>query len=198
MTKTVEFFYDYGSPNCYLAWTQLPKLCTRYGAELIYKPVLLGGIFKAVGSDTPISVKPKGAWMFADIARYAKYYGVSFEENPYFIFNSLSAMRGAIWVKSEGCLEEYNEAMFDAAWIEKRNLGDGEEILAIAAAAGIDARALASAIQLPDIKQALIDETKLVVERGVFGAPTMFIDDVMHFGQDRLPWIERTLSAAND
>ena len=93
MTKKIEFFYDYGSPNCYLAWTQVPDLCVRYGAELLYKPILLGGVFKAVGNDTPINVKPKGKWMFDDIKRYAKYYGVPFEMNPHFIFNSLSAMR---------------------------------------------------------------------------------------------------------
>lgn len=194
MTKQVEFFYDYGSPNSYLAWTQLPNMCAYYGADLIYKPILLGGIFKAVGNDTPMSVKPKGAWMFDDIARYAKYYGVAFEMNPYFIFNSLSAMRGAIWARSKGSLEKYNEAMFKAAWVNGRDLNDTDEVQAIVSGAGLDGTALADAIQQADIKKALIDETNLAVERGVFGAPTMIVDGVMHFGQDRLPWIERALS----
>ena len=194
MTKRIEFFYDYGSPNCYLAWTQLPDLCARHGAELIYKPILLGGVFKAVGNDTPVNVKPKGKWMFDDIMRYAKYYGVPFEMNPYFIFNSLSAMRGAIWAQSEQRLTQYNQAMFEAAWVNGRNLGDPVELQKIVADAGLDATALADAIQSAEIKQALINETNLSVEKGVFGAPTMFVKGVMHFGQDRLPWIERALS----
>ena len=194
MTKKIEFFYDYASPNCYLAWTRLPGLCERYGAELIYRPILLGGIFKIVGNDTPINVKPKGVWMFDDIARYAEYYNVPFEMNPHFIFNSLSAMRGAIWAQSEGRLDDYNKAMFEAAWISGRNLGDKDEIQSTIANAGIDAAAFANAVQLADIKKALIDETNRAVERGAFGAPTMFIDNVMHFGQDRLAWIERALS----
>ena len=194
MMKKVEFFYDYASPNCYLAWTQLPDMCARFDAELIYKPVLLGGIFKAIGSTTPVSIKPKGAWMFDDIVRYAEYYCVSFEMNPHFIFNSLSAMRGAMWAESEGCLEPYNKAMFEAAWVHGKNLGDADSTQAIAAGAGLDAAVLADAIQLPDIKKALIDYTNQAVERGVFGAPTMFVEGVMHFGQDRLPWVERALS----
>ena len=194
MTKKIEFFYDYGSPNCYLAWTQLPGFCTRYDAELIHKPILLGGIFKDVGNDTPINVKPKGKWMFDDITRYAKYYCVPFEKNPHFIFNSLSAMRGATWAQSEGCIEQYNQAMFEAAWVNGRDLSDTDELKAIVSDAGLDATALANAIQSAEIKKALINETNLSVEKGVFGAPTMFVDSVMHFGQDRLPWIERALS----
>ena len=195
MTKKVEFFYDYASPNCYLAWTQLPSLCARYGAELVYKPVLLGGIFKIVGNDTPMNVQPKGVWMFDDIVRYAEYYNVPFEMNPHFIFNSLSAMRGAVWAESQGRLDDYNKAMFEAAWISGRNLGDAAEMQSIIADTGMDAVALADAIQSPDIKKALIEETNLAVERGTFGAPTMFVDSVMHFGQDRMPWIERALSS---
>ncbi|MDJ0957394.1 MAG: 2-hydroxychromene-2-carboxylate isomerase [Arenicellales bacterium] len=194
MTKKIEFFYDYGSPNCYLAWTQLPGLCTRYGAGLVYKPILLGGIFKAVGNETPVNVEPKGKWMFEDIVRYAKHYDVAFEMNPHFIFNSLSAMRGAVWAQSEGCIESYNRAMFEAAWVNGRNLGDADELRNIVSDVGLDATAFAGAIQSTEVKQALIDETNISVDKGVFGAPTMFVDGVMHFGQDRLPWIERALS----
>jgi 2-hydroxychromene-2-carboxylate isomerase len=192
--KKVEFLYDYASPNCYLAWTQLPDMCARFDAELIYMPIFLGGIFKTIGNTTPVSIKPKGAWMFDDISRYAKYYGVPFEMNPHFIFNSLPAMRGAVWAESEGCLENYNKAMFEAAWIDGKNVGDADGMQAIAKDAGIDAAVLANAIQFPDIKKTLLDYTNQAVERGVFGAPTIFVEGVMHFGQDRLPWVERALS----
>ena len=192
--KKVEFFYDYASPNCYLAWTQLSDLCTRHNSELVLKPILLGGVFKAVGNQTPVNVKPKGIWMFDDISRYAKYYDVPFNMNPHFIFNSLPAMRGAIWALSTGNLEPYDHAMFEAAWVQGRNLGDPEELEVIVKEAGLDAAAMSAAIQRPELKKELIDQTNDAVERGVFGAPTMVVEGVMHFGQDRLPWIERALS----
>lgn len=192
--KTVEFLYDYASPASYLAWTQLPGLCVRHGAELVRLPVFAGGIFKAVGNNSPVNVKPKGVWMFDDLGRYARHYGVPFEKNPHFMFNSLAAMRGAMWARSQGRLADYDRAMFEAAWVTGRNIGAVEELKAIIADAGIDADAMLDAIQQADVKQTLVDETGRAVERGAFGVPTMFVDGVMHFGQDRLTWVERALS----
>ena len=99
MSKKVEFYYDYGSPASYLAWTQLPDLCKRHGATLVYQPVLIGGIFKITGNVSPVTVPPKGAWFFDDAQRYAAFYGVPFLKNPYFIINSLPLMRGAMWAE---------------------------------------------------------------------------------------------------
>lgn len=195
MSKQVEFYYDYGSPTTYLAWTQLPAICERYGAELIYRPMLLGGVFKATGNATPVQIKAKGAWMFADIARHAAHYGVPFEMNPHFIINTLAIMRGAIWAQAAGCLEDYNGAMFEAVWVNQRNLAEPAEISAVMADCGLDAEAMREAIQQPDIKTALIEATEAAVARGVFGAPTMFVGAEMHFGQDRLEWVARTLGA---
>ena len=110
MSKSVDFYYDFGSPAAYLAWTQLPGICAAAGAELNYRPVLLGGIFKATDNATPVAVKPKGAWMFGDLARFAARYGVSFNTNPHFIINTLPIMRGAMWAQETGCLEVYNTA----------------------------------------------------------------------------------------
>ena len=87
MRKQVDFYYDYGSPTAYLAWTQLPRLCREYNAELNYRPILLGGVFKATGNETPVRIKAKGDWMFTDIQRYADVYGVPFAHNPHFIMN---------------------------------------------------------------------------------------------------------------
>src|SRR4051794_39988311 len=92
-------------------------------------------------------------------------------------------------------LEAHNRALVEAAWVEGRSIGDAGELTAIAAAAGIEAPALTDAIQQPDVKKALIDETGRAVGQGAFGVPTMFVDGVMHFGQDRLVWVERALSS---
>jgi 2-hydroxychromene-2-carboxylate isomerase len=194
MNKQVDFYYDYGSPTAYLAWTQLPALCRKHAAELVCKPILLGGVFKATGNDTPVRIKAKGDWMFADIGRYANAYGVPFEHNPHFIMNTLAAMRGAIWAESAGCLDTYDRALFEAAWIKKRDIGDAGELSSVLTEADLDASAAAAAIQAPEIKTKLIDATNAAVERGVFGAPTMFVAGEMHFGQDRLQWVEEALA----
>lgn len=194
MSKTVDFYYDFGSPAAYLAWTQLPAMCERHGAEINYRPMLLGGLFKAVGNNTPIAVKAKGAWMMDDIPRFAKRYGVPYAMNPHFILNTLTIMRGAVWAQSTGVMEAYNKAMYEAVWINGRNMADVEEIIAVTSEAGLDAAALGEAVQQPEIKQGLIATTEEAAERGVFGAPTMFVGGVMHFGQDRLDWVEEALA----
>jgi 2-hydroxychromene-2-carboxylate isomerase len=196
MTQSVDFYYDFGSPAAYLAWTQIPAICAAAGATVNYRPVLLGGLFKATGNETPINVVPKGAWMFDDLARHAARYGAPFEMNPHFIINTLPIMRGAIWALETGCIEAYNKAMYEATWAHGRNTGDAAEIGAIVTEAGLDAAAMAEAIQTPEIKQGLIDITTEAVERGAFGAPTMFVHGEMHFGQDRIEWVREALSRA--
>ena len=196
MSKTVDFYYDFGSPAAYLAWTQLPAMCERHGAEINYRPMLLGGLFKAVGNNTPIAVKAKGAWMMEDIPRFAKRYGVPYAMNPHFILNTLTIMRGAVWAQATGVIEPYNKAMYEAVWVNGRNMADVEEIIAVTSEAGLDAAAMGEAIQQPEIKQSLISNTEEAAERGVFGAPTMFVGGVMHFGQDRLDWVEEALVRA--
>ncbi len=196
MGSSVDFYYDFGSPTAYLAWTQLPGICAGAGATLNYRPVLLGGVFKATENTTPVSIKPKGAWMFDDIARFAERYGVPFAMNPYFIINTLAIMRGAAWALETGCIEAYNKAMYEATWVNGRNTADVDEIGVIMGEAGLDGAAMAEAIQTPEVKQRLIDTTNEAVERGAFGAPTMFVNGEMHFGQDRLDWVREALQKA--
>lgn len=195
MSKRIEFYYDYGSPASYLAWTQLPAICARHGASVVYEPMLLGGVFKAIGSNTPVAIKPKGEWMLKDLARHAQRYDVPFAMNPHFIINTLAIMRGAIWAKRAGEIEPYNTAMFEAVWVAGRDMANPDEIAAVVAEAGLDAAAMAEALQDPEIKQGLIAATEAAVARGIFGAPTMFVNGEMHFGQDRLDWVEAALAA---
>jgi len=196
MTKHVDFYYDFGSPTAYLAWTQLPAICARHNAQLNYQPILLGGVFKAVENTSPVTIKPKGEWLFADIIRFAERYGVPFEMNPYFILNTLGIMRGAIWAKQAGCIEPYNTAMYQAVWVNGRDMTNPDEIAAVVNEAGLDAGAMAEAVQSPEIKQGLIQATEASVARGLFGAPTMFVNGEMHFGQDRLEWVEAALAVS--
>ncbi len=195
MSNAVDFYYDYGSPTAYLAWTQLAKICAAQGAQLNAKPMLLGGVFKATGNSTPVTIEAKGKWLFQDVQRYADYYEVPFAMNPHFIVNTISAMRGAVWAQAANCLETYDKALFEATWVRGINTGDTDQLAQVLRDADLDADAMLAAIQTPDVKQGLISATEEAVARGVFGAPSMFVNDTLHFGQDRLQWIERTLQA---
>ncbi len=195
MTKTVEFYYDYGSPAAYLAWTQLPKICADHNAELVRRPILLGGVFKATGNQSPVMVEKKGTWMFGDLARHAEHYGVPFVVNPYFIINTLPLMRGAMWAREAGRLAEYDQVMFEAIWVNEKDMNDVAVIGEVLTQGGFDAAELVAAVQDANIKGQLIEATEEAVSKGLFGVPTMFVDDVMQFGQDRLEWVARALAA---
>lgn len=195
MSNDVYFYYDYGSPTAYLAWTQLPELCERHQANLHYKPVLLGGIFKATGNSTPVLIAPKGKWLFKDIERYAVRYGVPYQMNPHFVINSMTMMRGAMWAQNTGVLESYNKAMYEATWVNGLNMSEPDVIASVMNEAGLDAAAMQLAVADDSIKKQLIEATGDAVEQGVFGAPTMIVNGELHFGQDRLDWVERQLAA---
>lgn len=194
MPKQVDFYYDYGSPTAYLAWTQLPALCKRYEANLNYHPVLLGGVFKATGNSTPVLIEPKGKWLFRDIERHADHYGVPYKMNPFFIINSMTMMRGAVWAQNNGVLEVYNQAMYEATWVNGLNTSKPDVIASVMHEAKLDAVAMQQAVTDDAIKKQLIDATGDAVDRGVFGAPTMIVDGELYFGQDRLDWVERQLA----
>ena len=193
--NSVDFYYDFISPAAYLAYTQLPELCQRHNAQLNYKPMLLGGVFKATGITPPATVPSKLAWVQRDFARHAEHYGVPFMQNPHFIFNTISAMRGAIWAQQNDCIDTYNRAMYQAAWAEGKDLGNKDVMAEVLNQAGLDAAAILEAIAQPDCKTALIQATEAAVANGVFGAPTMIVNGELYFGQDRLDWVEKALAS---
>jgi 2-hydroxychromene-2-carboxylate isomerase len=189
----VTFYYDYGSPASYLAWTQLPALCARHGAAIDHRPILIGGLFKITGNRSPITVASKGAWFFKDMERFAERYGVTFRKNPHFIINSLPLMRGALWAEGEGRLDHYDRTMFEACWVDGRDLNDPAVIMATLRDSGFDADAIAAAIQTDSIKRRLIEVTQDAADQGIFGVPSMIVGGELHFGQDRLDWVESAL-----
>ncbi len=194
MTKTVDFYYDFISPASYFACMRLPALCERMGATLNYKPMLLGGVFKAIGNTAPVTLPAKWEWIKKDFERHACYYGISYQLNPHFIFSTVSAMRGAFWALSNGRIEAYNQAMFTAAWARGKDLSSKAVLHGVLSEAGFDVDEVLAAMAGPKNKTALLDATAAAVERGVFGAPTMIVDGDLIFGQDRLEWVERALA----
>jgi 2-hydroxychromene-2-carboxylate isomerase len=193
----LEFFFDFGSPTTYLAYTQLPKLCAEVGAALVCKPMLLGGVFKATGNASPVSVPAKGRWMGQDMARWAQRYRAPFVMNPHFPINTLTLMRGAVGLqlRRPDLLIGYMNAVFKGLWVQARDLGQPSEVAAVLAPLGLHADDFLALTADPEVKSALIANTEAAVARGVFGAPTFFVGNQMHFGQDRLDFVREALRA---
>jgi 2-hydroxychromene-2-carboxylate isomerase len=194
MSKSVEFYFDYGSPAAHIAFFELRKIVEAAGAAIQWRPILLGAVFKAIGSHSPVDIAPKGRWMMWDLANYARRYRVPFAHNPHFIINTLPLMRGALVAERRGELPCYSEAMFHAVWRDALNMGDPAVIAATLAKAGFDAAAYVAGVQEPAIKDALKTRTDDAVARGVFGTPTFFVGEKMWWGQDRLDWVRAALA----
>jgi 2-hydroxychromene-2-carboxylate isomerase len=195
--KTVEFFLDFGSPASYRAWTQLPAICRAAGATLVYRPMLLGGVFQATGNASPITVPAKGKYMLTDLARFAQRYGVPMRFNPHFPINTLALMRAAVGVQQRDPARfgDFVSAMFRAMWVDGRNMGDPQAVAEVLAGAGFDPQAVLALTTDPAVKEALKAATEEAVRRGAFGAPTMFVGAQMFFGQDRLDFVREALAS---
>jgi 2-hydroxychromene-2-carboxylate isomerase len=191
--KRVEFFFDFGSPTTYLAHTQMPVLAKRTGAEIVYRPMLLGGVFKATGNQSPAVIAAKSRWMDSDLKAFAKRYGVPYTRNPWFPINTMMLMRGAVAMQRAGRLTPYADAIFHAMWVEPQNMNDPQTIGGVLAKAGFEPKQMLAEIEKQEIKDALRANTDEAIARGVFGAPTFFVGDKMFFGQDRLDFVEEAL-----
>jgi len=195
MSKSVEFFFDVGSPTVYLAATQLSKIAGRHGATVLWRPFLLGGVFKATGNVSPATVPAKSRYMGDDLERFARRYEIPFLFNPFFPVNTLALMRGAVAYQQQGRLDQYIEAIFSAMWVTGKNMNEPTIVAEVLDTIGIEAQEFLVAIAAQDVKDKLKNNTEEAVKRGAFGAPTFFVGDEMFFGQDRLDFVEAALAA---
>lgn len=195
MSKSVQFLFDFGSPAAYLAWTQLPRLVADTGASVDYQPILLGGVFQASGNRAPITVPAKGRYLFQDLDRYARQYGVPLVMNPHFPINTITLMRidVALLEAGQAPLQAWRDAAFRAIWAEQRNLGDATVVAEVLGSVGLDAPAVLAMAAEPSVKESLRLRTQQAVDRGVFGAPTFFVGEAMFWGQDRLDFVRAAL-----
>lgn len=197
MNKTVDFYFDFGSPAAYLAWTQLPKLCADAAARIAWRPMLLGGVFQATGNRAPMMVPLKGKYLFIDLARFARRYDVPLRLNPNFPINTITLMRIAVGLqmRDEPRFEDYCAAMFRAIWVDAQNMNDPGVVAAVLAKGDFDAPALLALGAEQAVKDELKAVTQAAVDRGVFGAPTFFVADQMFWGQDRLDFVREALTS---
>ena len=198
MTKTVDFIFDFGSPNAYLAWKALAGIMQRTGARVNVIPCLLGGLFKLTGNQPPMvafgGVKGKLEYSRLEMDRFiAEHELTAFRLNPHFPVNTLLIMRGLIAARRLGVGDAYLEAVLSAMWEDGEKMDEPEAVVKVLDAAGLDAQAILAATQDPEVKAELVENTEASAGRGVFGIPTFFVGDEMYFGKDTLPQVEDAL-----
>jgi 2-hydroxychromene-2-carboxylate isomerase len=193
--KTFDFYFDFGSPAAYLAFTQLEKLQSETGSTAVYKPMLLGGVFQATGNHSPATIPAKGKYTFVDFSRYAKRYGVPYNMNPHFPINTLMLMRGAMGLQQTNSMQflAYCTAIFNAIWVDNLNMNDPATVGKVLYDKGFEPTALMALCGEQATKDALKVATEEAISRGVFGAPTFFVGEQMFWGQDRLDWVREAL-----
>jgi 2-hydroxychromene-2-carboxylate isomerase len=197
--QSVEFLFDFGSPNAYLSHEAIPAIEKRSGAKFIYVPVLLGGIFKATNNKSPAEtlagVKNKPEFMELETRRFVKRFSVApYVWNPFFPVNTLNLMRAAIAAQLEGVFEKYVEAAFHHMWREPKKMDDPQVAVRAFTESGLDGAKLLTRAQDADVKAKLIENTQRAVEQGAFGSPTFFVGNEMFFGKEQLRDVEELVS----
>jgi len=198
----VEFFYDYSSPWTYLAFTRIEELCRRHDAELVWRPILVGGIFNTVNPSVYEArqhpVPAKARYAAKDLHDWARCYGLVLKFPPtIFPVNSVKALRGALVALEHGCIGPYSERVFRAYFGEDRDISQDAVLRTIVADVGLDPQTWLAAIATPAYKDRIRANTDECVRRGGFGSPTMFVGDDMYFGNDRLVLVEHALRRAS-
>jgi 2-hydroxychromene-2-carboxylate isomerase len=197
----VIFYFDFGSPNAYLAHKVIPAIEARSGARFVYVPALLGGIFKATGNQSPAQayagIPLKLAYEGRETQRFVKKHAITdYARNPHFPVNTLQIMRGAVAAQRLGVFEAYVEAVYRAMWVEGLKMDDPAVIRQALEAAGLPAEQLIALMADADVKARLIANTEEAVAKGVFGSPSFLVGDELFFGKDRLRDVEEEVAAA--
>jgi 2-hydroxychromene-2-carboxylate isomerase len=200
MAKTVEFIFDFGSPNAYLAYGVLKDIAARTGAQVVLTPCLLGGLFKITGNQAPMTafggIQGKLAYEALETKRFvAKHKLDRYQFNPHFPVNTLLIMRGLVAARRLGVEQAYLDAVMAGMWERGLKMDDPQVVGTALSEAGLDAKAIIEATQEPEVKAELLANTERAAARGAFGIPTFFVGDEMFFGKERLGQVEEELAA---
>ena len=200
MTK-LEFHFDFGSPNAYLAHLVVPEVEARTGVKFEYVPILLGGVFKLTNNRSPAEklagIKNRLEYEQLEVRRFIRRHGITqFTWNPFFPVNTLLTMRGAVAAQLDGVFERYVDAVFKAMWAEPKKMDDPQVAAAALQQAGLDGPRLIARTQEAEVKERLLKTTEASVARGTFGSPTFFVGDEIFFGKDRLRDVEEEIARA--
>jgi 2-hydroxychromene-2-carboxylate isomerase len=197
----IEFHFDFGSPNAYLAHLVIPGIEERTGARFRYVPVLLGGVFKATNNVSPAvslaGIRNKPEYQRIETERFCERYGVAgYTPNPHFPVNTLQIMRGAVFAQSQDYFPRYVDEVYRHLWREAKKMDDPDVIRAALEESGLPVEEIMAGMNDPQVKATLIANTEASVNRGTFGSPTFFVGEEIYFGKDRLREVEEAIAAA--
>ena len=198
--SSVEFHFDFGSPNAYLSHLVIPTIEQRTGARFVYVPILLGGVFKMTGNRSPAEafagIRNKPEYERLETRRFVERYRLPrIPSNPFFPVNTVTIMRGAIAAQRLSIFERYVDEIYRHMWGDPKKLDDPAVLRAALVESDFDADALLALTQAQDVKDELFANTQRLVERGTFGSPTFFIEDEIFFGKDKLCDAEEAIAA---
>jgi len=200
--RTVEFHFDFGSPNAYLSHLVIPGIERRTGARFVYVPVLLGGVFKLTNNRSPAEslagIRNKPEYQRLETQRFLKRHGITrYAPNPFFPVNTLVLMRGAVAAQRLRVFVQYVDEIYRHMWAEPKKLDDPDVLRAALVESGLDATRILALVQQQDVKDELLANTQRSVERGTFGSPTFFVGEEIYFGKDRLRDVEEAIAAGD-
>lgn len=195
----LHFYFEFASPYAYFASLAVEDLCARHGLELVWKPVMLGAIFKHTGAKPLLLDGVRGQYAIMDIRRWAKRHDIPLALPTKTPTNSLKAARGLLYLRGQGSEDNsitasYVHGCFSAHWVEGLDLYDDDTLAGVVRGIGENVDAFFAAISRPELKQQLIDETEHARRRGVFGAPTFIYGDEMVWGNDRMGLLEQIIA----
>ncbi len=201
MAHTLEFVYDFCSPNAFMAHKMLPGLAESRAVPFVRVPVLLSAVFKATNNQNPFQAfaenRQKSAYLTHDLHRFARRRGISFHMSPHFPLNTKFAMRGAMYAMGKPWESRYVDAVFDAIWVHGQKVDDVNVLADVLLEHDLPVRKIRAAIGDADTKQKLKEQTKAAVRKGVFGVPSIFVGSEMFFGKNSLSNVELELAHAN-
>ena len=198
----VLFYFDFGSPNAFLSHRVIPAIQQRTGTPFRYVPILLGGLFKLTGNQSPATafagIKNKPEYDRIEMRRFTLRHEINdFHMNPHFPVNTLLLMRGAIAAQDLGVFDVYVDHIFNDMWTRGLDMGQPDVVARSLGEAGLPVEQLFALSQTPEVKQRLLDNTQSAFERGAFGSPSFLVGDDLYFGKDRLRDVEEAITASS-
>lgn len=191
---TIQFYFDYESPNAYIAWTQLPKLARRYGFDVEPVPILYAALLDANGQLGPGEQPTKGVWMAKNLARKAALLGMPLNAPAFLPFNPLRALRVSILPFEEQVQRTVIDALFEAVWVRGLHVSEPGVVEGVLDGIGLPGAELMARAETPENKNQLRAQTDSAIAKGVFGVPSMIVGDELFWGYDDFPYLELVLA----
>lgn len=196
MAAPLEFYFDFYSPYGYLASARIDEIASRHGREVIWRPFMVGAAFSLTGSRPLLDTPMLGDYSMHDMQRCARLQGLPFKLPEVFPKAALAPARAFYWLvdSQPETARQLARAVYQATFAEGRDGSSADLVAELAEPLGVDRQQLLEAIQRPEVKERLKQETEAAVARGVFGSPFIFVDDEPFWGNDRLEQVERWLA----